>query len=691
MAVWHSDSEHFLIEIVWSAWYTASSGTRSGPRQGTDEANMTDNIEQETDEFDLTMELACASTAQDTPPPLRPHQAEAWSAIQRHWAAGRRRVCAAAPTGAGKSRLGKEAAMSAESPLCVVHTKSLRAQNNTTICRTLTVQGILAMVKRVGVAATLAMIGPVDLIIHDEAHHFCAKKWAQLHELWPDVRVLGLTATPERGDGAPMRPYYDELVKVSNYEALIRAGYLVPDRTVTEDGKAVDAEVGGQSKRVKRTARGTAESAYFAVCHEKNLRTIVFCEDRTHADETHRALQARGVKSALVLGHTSDADREEALAGFRAGELQVLINVDVLIEGIDLPCTEAIILWISCGTVGRYLQICGRGLRAYPGKTECVIVDISGASLEFGRASINREYSLDGKAISAEPSKYKLLCNTCARGFGLQQPPPLDEQGEPDLSQLNGDSDDERAARAELRQQCLDQGLPFPHAWFRSEDVSESLVSWAGAKGEARAKALETMFAEGRFIGTKAEKAKRVKDARARGKKLEALLGCRVWLCEQPANGTLCPHCSQEQPRSKRDVVIKERVPATLALTNPVAPKAEPVAAPGLMEAVWELTREAVVMQRCVSEVLKRFRARFYSSKVDEATLEAALGACLVANPAWDRHQKDYLDEKIRTLGWKDGVRFHRHEKFVKAAKKSPKALAAAERVRAARMPSAAE
>lgn len=637
-------------------------------------------------DFDLTVELQAAPTELDAPPPLRPHQVTAWTAIQGHWASGKRRVCAAAPTGAGKSRLGKEAAMSTPAPLCVVHTKALRTQNGKTICRTLTVQSILASVKRIGLDATREVIGDVTMVIHDEAHHFCAKKWALLHEIWPDVRVLGLTATPERGDGAPMRPYYDALVKVSNYEELVRAGYLVPDRTVSEDGKALQAEVDESAGRIRRTQRGTAESAYFAVCHEQALRTIIYCEDRTHADETHKALTARGVVSALVLGHTTDAAREEALSGFKAGTIQVLINVDVLIEGVDLPCTQAIILWITCGTVGRYLQICGRGLRSYPGKTECVIIDLSGASLEFGRSSMNREYSLDGTAISAEPSKYKLLCGTCARGFGLQQPAPLDENGDPDLSQLNGD--DEQGTKAAARDQCAAEGIPFNQAWFRAVEVDDETIGWATRKGNERAEKLEDMFARGAFIGTKAEKAKRVKDAKARGPKLVPLIGCQIWVCDQPANGTMCPHCSQEAPRSKRDVVIAPPAPAPAQPALFAPPQAEPS---GLMEAVWTITEQVVRSRGCLTEVAKRFRAQYASTKVHESTLDAALGAILLTVTRFNDHQVAYLDSKIANCGWKPTVRYPRYEKFIKAGKASPKARAAAEKLKAAKAAPAAQ
>lgn len=612
------------------------------------------------DAFDLLVELKTTRATSEAFP-LRPHQRSAWEAIVGHWGTGKRRVCAVAPTGAGKSRLGREAAMSARHPLCVVHTKALQVQNSSTVCRTLTVQGLLSSVKRIGLEKTRELVGPVDLVIHDEAHHFCAKKWAQLHEVWPNVRVLGLTATPERGDGSPMRPYYDALVKVSNYEDLIRAGFLVPARVVNEHGDAISSDDEASSKRTSRTERATAASAYMELCNDSNMRAIVYCEDRQHADETSKELTAHGVSNRLVLGVHSDQEREQALADFTSGVVSVLVNVDVLVEGVDLPCTQAVILWISCGTVGRYLQVCGRALRPYPGKTEALIVDISGASKEFGSPSANREYSLDGKAISCEPAGYKLLCGTCSRGFGIQGPAPRDEEtGEIDLTLLNPKEvprDENGAPRCTV---------------FRREPCSEQTQAWVAGKSKERVARLTELFQAKKLLLTRAEYSAKVKTYTAWPKRLDAYLGSEIWIADQPATGgTMCPHCSSERPRSTRawqgQPMLKD------ASTVNVVP------ANGIPKSWVVVLRDCMLNQKgrgaCLTAALVFFRTKYDADRVPGQTLEQAFGALLKVDPELGEYQKRYLAKKIAG-GWKPGAAFMRQGKFERMA--TPSALNAA-------------
>jgi DNA repair protein RadD len=469
-------------------------------------------------------------------PPLRPHQTTAWLQIQRHWANKRRRVCAVAPTGAGKSRLGREAAMSTEHPLCVVHTLTLLEQNSKTICRSVMVHSLVAMVEKFGVEKTRELVGPVTLVIHDEAHHFCADKWAIIHEIWPDVRVLGLTATPQRGDGRPMRPYYDEIVRVSNYQALIGMGYLVPARVITDDSVSM---VDGEVKRVHRTSRGTAASAFFELA--AHLQTIIYCEDLSHARETCATISKAGYHAAVIDGSTPDAERERLLDGFKSGTVQVLVNVSVLIEGVDLPCTQCIILWASCATIGAYLQTCGRGLRASDGKEECLIIDMSGASLEFGAPDIDREYSLDGTAIASDPAGYKCVCAECWRGHGVHPPPEKNEEGEVDLSALNKLDDPE---------------APTYHGVICDDGHIES----ARAAGLRRVAALDAVYKSSPGLMKASEFKSKSKVAMQRGAALEPYLGSLIWIMSAGETGKLpCAHCARERPRNDKKASFKQK------------------------------------------------------------------------------------------------------------------------------------
>jgi hypothetical protein len=426
--------------------------------------------------------------------------------------------------------------MSTEHPICVVHKLTLLSQNSGTICRSVMVHSLVAMVKAYGLEKTRELIGPVTLVIHDEAHHFCADEWAVIHDIWPDVRVLGLTATPARGDGRPMRPYYDEIVRVSNYQPLIAKGYLVPARVITDDSVSV---VDGVVKRVHRTARGTAASAFFELA--AHLQTIIYCEDLAHARETSADICKAGYHAAVIDGSTSDADRESLLNGFKDGSVQVLVNVSVLIEGVDLPCTQCIILWASCATISAYLQACGRGLRAHPGKEECLIIDMCGASLEFGPPDIDREYSLDGTAIASDPAGYKCVCGECWRGHGVNPPPEKNDEGEVDLSTLNKPDDPE---------------APSYHGVI----CDESHIELANEAGRKRVAALELIHKTSPGLMKASEFKSKSKLALQRGAVLEPFIGSLIWIMSAGETGKLpCAHCSREKPRNDKKASFKQK------------------------------------------------------------------------------------------------------------------------------------
>ena len=110
-------------------------------------------------------------------------------------------------------------------------------------------------------------------------------------------------------------------------------------------------------------------------------------------------LRGRGVSAAAVWGDMPAKERTAALDAFRTGEVQVLCNQNLLVEGFDLPSVETVILARRFGTQGGYLQAVGRGLRPSKGKTKCLVLDLLGISHVFGEPDAERTYHLEGKAI----------------------------------------------------------------------------------------------------------------------------------------------------------------------------------------------------------------------------------------------------------------------------------------------------
>lgn len=597
-------------------------------------------------EFDLELELEPLQGS--TPPPLREHQSRASEAILSAFRSNVRRVCAVAPTGAGKSRLGRAIADGHSAPLVVSHTTGLRDQNRQTICpRSVTVHSLVAAARKHGLKGTRAMTGPVDLLVLDEAHHYASDNWGVVHELWPQARVLGLTATPERGDGRPLQPYFEQLIKVANYSELLEAGYLVPCRVVRELGGG--DERGG---RVGRGSRASAVDAYTALCALDELQTLIFAENKSHGVEITNDLVDRGHRAAFICGTTPSAERDATIARFERGELSCLVNVEVLVEGIDIPCVEAIILWKSAGTVGAYLQMAGRGLRPYPGKEELLLVDLSGASTQFGPPDQDRDYSLSGRAISQDDKRYHLVCSACWRGYAVQGQVPDGDDGLPDLSVMRqapggawGAS--EGGAGASV---------------FRSFLVADEHVQLAAKCGAARVAEIEREYASGTWYGTKAELKQRIRAAESRGTKLAAFLGDKVWTWsggeEDPTNP--CPHCAKERPRGKRSGEYD---------TDKKRQSGKPDVMQLFRKEMLKLFRRGGDLSQAVPRVLKRLKRTW-----PEVKIQAATGATMMADETLLEAQRELVDQGIAD-GWRPGARWHKLTCHLEAAEAHPKAI----------------
>jgi DNA repair protein RadD len=580
----------------------------------------------EVDELDLSE----AIDVQQGPPPMRAHQTRAEAAILAHFAEGARRVIACGPTGCGKSRLGRAIADRFAEPgaVCLTHTRPLYKQNARTICRTVMVQQLVLAAKEGQLDSLLDRIGPVGLVIEDEGHHLAADGWKIVHDIprWkvPSVKRLGLSATPMRGDGKPLRPYYDHLVKIADYSELIDLGYLVPC--------VVDRPTGAQA-RVGRTMRQNAAQAYLV---HNGLRAIIFCEDTEHSRATVKELQAAGVRAAHIDGDTPEAVRESLFAAFTDGELEVISNCDVLTEGVDLPCTECVILAKSYKTVGGMLQAAGRGLRACPstGKTELLLIDLVGATIEFGGPDENRDYKLDGSAMELQPGKV-WVCGTCYRNFS------------PKIVGATAES-------------WTDAGGLLEERELSGGDL-EKRGAWCVKKEQAFADK-----ASGEYI-TERQRRTRVKALRDYTKKLSMQVGAVVQVCSIPGGDegpkmTPCPHCLRERPRgnAKADLQRVDRMGRPVSSMGPGSFSLEPPPNVGAAVATLaELFDAAMRRGQCLTSVASEYKLRVGK----DIGRGYARSADIQAKGKYREYQDKYLDAKIKA-GWKPGVKFIRLTKF---------------------------
>lgn len=265
-------------------------------------------------------------------------------------------------------------------------------------------------------------VGPIRLVVVDECHHYAddevglfsavlpaVDRWA-LHVGAPSPFRLGLTATPERMDGRNLAGVWgSEPAYVYSYARAIADGYLCPPRVVldrleldddTRAKVAAAREAGNEDDReVARALQDAGLVEWTADAMGRHVRgrsVLAFVCDLAQARDLSADLNGRGWRSAVVSGETPKAQRRALLRQFEAGAVDVLVNCNVLTEGTDLPRCDAVVMARPFASKVLFIQAVGRGLRLYPGKTECIVLDVLGATEEHSLTHAAALLSGDG-------------------------------------------------------------------------------------------------------------------------------------------------------------------------------------------------------------------------------------------------------------------------------------------------------
>lgn len=283
-------------------------------------------------------------------------------------------------------------------------------------------------------ANRLDLVGKLDLIIWDESHHIAAASWSRIMDHYSDARHVGLSATPERLDGTGLGRWFDAMVPGPRVAWLIEQGYLSPYRLLAPalpelDG--VKTVAGEYDKKGLGEAMSKPKLIGDMVGHYAKLaagkRNMVFCVSVKHSLAVVDKYQAAGFRAAHIDGETDPDLRDKLIADFTAGRIQVLSSVDLVSEGFDLPAIEVATLARPTKSVSLYLQQVGRSLRTAPGKTEALILDHAGNSLNHGLPDDDREWSLEGRPRKKrrkgddEPAVAVRQCPSC---FSVHRPAP---------------------------------------------------------------------------------------------------------------------------------------------------------------------------------------------------------------------------------------------------------------------------
>src|SRR6478672_11666101 len=230
-----------------------------------------------------------------------------------------------------------------------------------------------------------------SIVVIDEFHHAEARTYqAILDHLRPD-ELLGLTATPERGDGTDVRTFFGDRVaaELRLWDAL-KAELLTPFHYFADaegtDLRSVDWTNGAyavQSLSQVFTGNDARARLVLKALRDKvldldGMRALCFCVSRDHARFMADVFNRAGIASAAVLGDTPTPERERHVADLRAGRVQALFTVDVFNEGVDVPSINTVLFLRPTESSTVFLQQLGRGLRRAPGKAVLTALDFVG-------------------------------------------------------------------------------------------------------------------------------------------------------------------------------------------------------------------------------------------------------------------------------------------------------------------------
>jgi DNA repair protein RadD len=263
-----------------------------------------------------------------------------------------------------------------------------------------------------------------QIIIIDECHRARAKTYMRILEQAPNAVVLGLTATPKRLDNKGLDAVFDDIVVVAYPSDLINAGFIMQPRVFTVDDaflpntRGVKTQGGDFNARDLAVAVNKAELVGSIVEHwltrAKGLRTLCFCTGITHSKRVCEEFLAKGVRAAHVDGKTPDDERAKTLADLKSGELDVVCNCDLFVEGLDIIEVKCVILARPTKSLTIVLQQVGRALRPWQGVVPIVLDHAGNCRDDRHRfPTLDRDYSLDGNVRPRTGVMRTTTCKVC--------------------------------------------------------------------------------------------------------------------------------------------------------------------------------------------------------------------------------------------------------------------------------------
>lgn len=332
---------------------------------------------------------------------LRPYQQQARERIHAEWENGHTRTLLVLPTGTGKTivfaSVAADQVRAGHRVLILAHRGELLEQAADKLQRS---TGLVSAVEKadatclntwfrvvVGSVQTLQRTARLERFSHDyfgtiiidEAHHAITDGYRRILDYFDHARVLGVTATPDRGDMRNLGEVFDSLAFEYKLTDAIKEGYLCRIMAQTIPLKLDISSVTMSGGDYAVGDLGTALDPYLEqIAAEmaqrcKGRKTVVFLPLIKTSQKFRDLLNSHGFRAAEVNGQS--ADRREVLADFDAGKYNVLCNSMLLTEGWDCPSVDCVVVLRPTKVRSLYSQMVGRGTRLSPGKTDLLLLD----------------------------------------------------------------------------------------------------------------------------------------------------------------------------------------------------------------------------------------------------------------------------------------------------------------------------
>lgn len=331
---------------------------------------------------------------------LRPYQQEAKNSVFEQWEK-LNKTLVVLPTGCGKTivfaKVTEECVRRGKRVLILAHRGELLEQASDKILKATGLRCAVEKAEetclgswyRIAVGSVqslqrekrLAQFDPdyFGTIIIDEAHHCITDGYQKILQHFPDAKVLGVTATPDRGDMRNLGEYFESLAYEYTLPKAIKEGYLSPIKALTIPLQLDLSGVSMQAGDFKAGEIATALDPYlYQIADEmekycQDRKTVVFLPLVKTSQKFRDILNEKGFQAAEVNGESKD--RAEVLEDFDHDKYNVLCNSMLLTEGWDCPSVDCVVVLRPTKVRSLYSQMVGRGTRLNPGKEDLLLLD----------------------------------------------------------------------------------------------------------------------------------------------------------------------------------------------------------------------------------------------------------------------------------------------------------------------------